>query len=75
MYALEHLKIMCITLLLKSKKICDNSNLYDTCVTKFGGNYSNGDNAGVCYLNVNNTASNSNANIGGHEMFYTLLYS
>jgi hypothetical protein len=30
-----------------------------------GGNWSNGANAGLFYLNVNNAASNSNTNIGG----------
>ena len=69
-------KLVCITLLLiKKQNFCDNSNLYDGCVTKFGGHYSNGDNAGVCYLNVNNTASNSNANIGGHVIFLYFFVS
>ena len=31
----------------------------------YGGNYGNGANAGLFYLNVNNAASNSNTNIGG----------
>lgn len=30
-----------------------------------GGNWGNGANAGLFYLNVNNDASNSNTNIGG----------
>ena len=30
-----------------------------------GGNWGNGANAGLFYLNVNNAASNSNTNIGG----------
>jgi hypothetical protein len=31
----------------------------------YGGNWSNGANAGLFYLNVNNASSNSNTNIGG----------
>ena len=31
----------------------------------YGGNYGNGSNAGLFYLNVNNAASNANTNIGG----------
>lgn len=31
----------------------------------YGGNYGNGSNAGLFYLNVNNAASNANSNIGG----------
>ena len=53
---------------LRTKKN-DNSNLNASCVAKFGGNYSNGDNAGVFNFNVNNTSSNTNANIGGHLLF------
>lgn len=33
-------------------------------VANFGGNYGNGLNAGAFYLNVSNTVTNSNANIG-----------
>lgn len=74
MYALKHsikAALLHITKAInkKNQNFCDNGNLNSSCVTKFGGNYSNGDNAGVYYLNVNNTASNTNANIGGHEMF------
>ena len=50
-------------------KKSDNSNLNAGYLPIFGSNYSNGDNAGVCYLNVNNSPSNSNSNIGGHLMF------
>lgn len=57
---------------MKQKKN-DNSNLYTSCVAKFGGNYSNGDNTGVFNFNVNNTSSNSNANIGGHLLFQTFV--
>lgn len=69
MYALKHTLSRRHYSIIKNQNFCDNGNLNSSCVTKFGGNYSNGDNAGVYYLNVNNTASNSNANIGGHEMF------
>jgi hypothetical protein len=31
----------------------------------YGGNYGNGSNAGLFYLNVNNAASNANTNVGG----------
>jgi hypothetical protein len=34
-------------------------------VCNVGGNYSNGANAGPLYCNVNNSASNTNTNIGG----------
>lgn len=72
MYAYKKLKALLYCC--KQKQICDNSNLNAGYVTNFGGNYSNGDNAGVCYLNVNNSASNSNANIGGHVIFLYSLY-
>lgn len=48
---------------------CDGGYLYSSCVAAFGGYYSNGDYAGVCYLNVSNTASDANARIGGRVMF------
>ena len=35
------------------------------CVAYHGGGYSNGANAGLFCLNVNDAASNSNTNIGG----------
>lgn len=50
------------------KKI-DYTNLYTSYITYASGNYSNTDNAGVFQLNVNNSASNSNANISGHLLF------
>lgn len=34
-------------------------------VPNVGGNYGNGDNAGLFNFNVNNTPDNSNANYGG----------
>lgn len=39
-----------------------------------GGNLNNGSNAGVAYLNVNNSASNRNWNIGAHAAYYFSLY-
>lgn len=51
-----------------TKKI-DYTNLYASKVTYGSGNYSNTDNAGVFQLNVNNSVSNSNANISGHLLF------
>ena len=38
----------------------------------FGGNANNGTNAGLTYANTNNTASNTNANIG--SQLYRGLY-
>lgn len=55
------------------KKI-DYANLYTSKVTYASGNYSNTDNAGVFQLNVNNSASNSNANISGHLLFSKFCY-
>ena len=52
-----------------STYFCDYGGLYDACVANFGGNYSNGDLAGVCYLSVNHAASYSYAYIGGRVMF------
>lgn len=47
----------------------DNSNLNSSCVAKFGSNWNNTTNTGAFQLNVNNTSSNSNANISGHLLF------
>lgn len=47
------------------KRGSDNSNLNASYLPNFGGNYSNGANAGVFYLNVTNSATNANANLGG----------
>jgi hypothetical protein len=47
----------------------DYTNLYTSYVTKFGSNWSNSSNTGTFHLNVNNTASNSNANITTHLKF------
>lgn len=35
----------------------------------FGGNANNGTNAGLAYVNSNNTPSNTNSNIGSHLSF------
>ena len=58
------------------KKQKDYTNLYTSCVTKFGSNWNNASNTGTFQLNVNNTASNSNANITAHLKFsYIILIS
>lgn len=38
--------------------------VFAVCVLNVGGNWNNGSNAGLWYLNGNNGASNSNSNIG-----------
>lgn len=48
---------------------CDYSDLSASCVARFGGSYSNGDNAGVFFFNVSNASSSSSASIGGRLMF------
>ena len=53
----------------------DYTNLNTSCVAYFSGNWNNDTNAGTFHLNVNNTASNSNANITAHLMFYYFLIS
>ena len=50
----------------------DYTNLYTSYVTNFGSNWSNSANTGTFHLNVNNTASNSNANITAHLKFSML---
>ena len=35
----------------------------------WGGNYGNGDNAGVFYVNFNNAASNTNGNLGSRTSY------
>jgi len=56
-------------LYLSLKKKADNTNLYTGNCANFSGNWNNGDNAGTFQLNVNNTASNSNSNLGTQQMF------
>jgi len=48
---------------------CDIGYVHSACVTYFGGHWSNGSNAGVFQLSMNNTASYSYANIGGRLAF------
>lgn len=50
----------------KFTKRTDNTNLNTGYLPNFSGNWSNSDNAGTFYLNVNYTTSNSNANLGTH---------
>ena len=45
-------------------KNCDNVNVNASRLAHTSGNYSNGANAGAFHLNVNNSTSNSNTNIG-----------
>jgi hypothetical protein len=52
-----------------SRKRTDNTNLNTSHLPNFSGNWSNGDNAGVFYLNVNHATDNSNSNYGTHQMF------
>ena len=54
-----------------------------TFVTRVGGNYNNGVEAGLWYWNCNNTSSNSNGNLGarplilkwGLDVYASLLFS
>ena len=48
---------------------CDYGGLSSSCVAKFGGDYGNGDLAGVCYLYVSTAASYAGASVGGRVMF------
>jgi hypothetical protein len=43
--------------------------LYTSHLPNYSGNWSNTDNAGVFYLNVNHATDNSNANLGTQQMF------
>lgn len=52
-----------------TKKKEDYTNLYTSCVTNFSSNWNNASNTGTFHLNVNNTSSNSNANITAHLKF------
>lgn len=42
-------------------------------VLKVGGNWNNGGKAGLFYFNANNTASNSNTNVGARLLDYSSL--
>ena len=50
----------------------DYTNLYTSCLTIFSGNWNNALNAGTFQLNVNNTFSLSNVNVGCHLLFSTI---
>ena len=52
-----------------STYFCDYCRLYDACVAIFGGDYGDGDLAGVCCLYVSYAAGNSYADVGGRVMF------
>lgn len=49
--------------------MADNANLYASYYANFSGNWNNGDNAGPFQFNVNYATSNSNSNLGTHQMF------
>ena len=49
--------------------MADVANLCAGCCAGFGGNWNNGDNAGPFQFNVNYATSNSNSNLGTHQMF------
>lgn len=51
-------------------KKTDNTNLNASYLPNFGSNWTNADNAGTFYLNVNNSTSNSNANLSTHLKFW-----
>lgn len=53
----------------KKKTFTDNANLYASYYANFSGNWNNGDNAGPFQFNVNYATSNSNSNLGTHQMF------
>lgn len=42
-------------------------------VLNVGGNWSNGSNAGLWYVNANSASSNSGAGIGARQLVYNLL--
>ena len=44
----------------------DNAKLNASYLPKVGGNWNNASNAGAFILNVNNSTTNTNANIGAH---------
>lgn len=45
---------------------CDNGNDNASRFANAGGNWNNTSNAGAFHLNVNNSATNTNTNIGAH---------
>ncbi len=50
-------------------KNCDNANVNASRLAHTGGNWNNGSNTGAFHLNANNSASNTNPNIGSHLKF------
>ena len=52
----------------------DYTNLYASYLPQFSGNWNNGSNAGTFYLNVNNSTSNTDANITAQLMFSIFCY-
>ena len=56
---------------MKQNKIftASEENLDGSYVTNFGSNWSNSDNTGTFYLNVNNSTSDSNGNVSAHLKF------
>lgn len=50
---------------------CDYGNVNASNFPNFGGNYDNGDNAGCFNLNFNNSATETNTNIGSRISLYS----
>lgn len=60
----------------RKERPCSNARSNETwAMAYYGGNWSNGANAGLFNLNVNNAASNANSNIGGRLANDTLARS
>lgn len=51
---------------------CDNGNVNSSNFPNFGGNYDNGDNAGLFNVNFNNSATNTSSNVGSRTSIITL---
>ena len=51
----------------RGDRVNSNSGTY---VAYVGGNYNDNDNYGLFYLNANNNASNTNANIGSRHLVF-----
>ena len=49
---------------------CDNANVNTSRLAHTSGNWNNGSNTGAFHLNVNNSTSNANTNIGTHLMYF-----
>lgn len=63
----------CPNLIATTNTFSDNGNLNSGNLPICSGNYSNGDNAGTFYLNVNQATSNANANLSTQLMFSNIL--